>query len=376
MTSDRSADAATGTAPGRVNLIGEHTDYNGGFALPLALPHRTRARVERRGDGVVTATSATPGTSAATFDVTTQPGDVDGWAAYVAGVFWALREAGHELPGANVHIDSDVPTGAGLSSSAALECAVIVALDELAGLGIDRTSLALTAQRAENEYVGAPTGAMDQIASLYGDTGQVVLFDAREIRADPIPCDLEGAGLTLLIIDTRAEHQHAGGEYGARRATCEQAASRLGVPLLRDVQDEPIDDLLARLDGDDVTTRRVRHILTENDRVLRTVELLRDGKVRDIGSLLTESHVSMRDDYEITVAELDVAVDAALDAGALGARMTGGGFGGSIIALTDDDVVDDVTAAVRAAFATHGFGEPNVFTARPSAGAGVEEEHQ
>jgi len=368
--------AVVGSAPGRVNLIGEHTDYNGGFALPLALPHRTRARVVRRDDDTVTVASTAPGTSPVSFSVPTRPGDVDGWAAYVAGVFWSLREAGHDVPGADVHIDSDVPRGAGLSSSAALECSVLVALDHLAGLGLDRTRVALLAQRAENEYVGAPTGAMDQMAAMYGGAGQVVLFDARAVSAEPIPCDLSAAGLTLLIIDTRAEHQHAGGEYGARRATCEDAAARLGVSSLREVQDEPVDAVLARLGDDDVMHRRVRHVLTENARVLSTVQLLRDGKVSDIGPLLTASHASMRDDYEITVPELDVAVDSALSAGALGARMTGGGFGGSVIALTHTGEADDVAAAVRSSFARHGFTEPHVFTAYPADGAGIEEEPQ
>ncbi|WP_129711002.1 galactokinase [Haloactinopolyspora alba] len=363
----------TGSAPGRVNLIGEHTDYNGGVALPLALPHRTRARVQPRADGVVTASSSAPGSSTVTFDRATQPGDVDGWAAYVAGVFWSLRESGHEVPGADVVVDSDVPRGAGLSSSAALECAVLVALDRVAGLGLDRTGMALIAQRAENDYVGAPTGAMDQMAAMHGGDGQVVLFDARAVSAQPIPCDLDAAGLALLIIDTRAAHSHADGEYGARRASCEEAAAQLGVSTLRALQEQQVDAVVDRL-GDDVLRRRVRHILTENARVLRTVDLLRAGKVPDIAPLLTESHASMRDDYEISAPEVDVAVEAAMQAGALGARMTGGGFGGSVIALVDRERSDAVAEGARTAFERNGFTEPHTFVVVPAVGAGVQED--
>ncbi|NED99568.1 galactokinase [Phytoactinopolyspora halotolerans] len=373
----------TGSAPGRVNLIGEHTDYNGGFALPLALPHRTTATLRRRSDRTVTALSSSREVEPVEFTVETKPGDVAGWAAYVAGVFWALREAGHELPGVDVQIDSDVPSGAGLSSSAALECSVLTALDALAGLGLDPTTTAVLAQQAENHYVGAPTGLMDQMASMHGRAGHVVLFDAAAITAEPIPCDLAAAGLSLLIVDTRVHHRHADGEYGERRRTCEDAAQLLGVESLRDVQDEPVEQVLARLDasagagagtggtGDDVMRRRVRHVLSENERVMQTVQLLRSGRLREIGPLLTASHASLRDDYEVTVRELDVAVDAAVRAGALGARMTGGGFGGSIIALVDDGRAAAVADAVRDAFTGHGFTAPDTFVAVPSAGASV-----
>ncbi|WP_129668347.1 galactokinase [Phytoactinopolyspora endophytica] len=368
---------AVGSAPGRVNLIGEHTDYNGGFALPLALPHRATATLRRRDDRNVTVLSDGREAVPVEFDVETKPGDVEGWAAYIAGLFWALREAGHEVPGADIRISSDVPSGAGLSSSAALECSVLTGLDALAGLGLDPTTMALLAQRTENHYVGAPTGLMDQMASMHGREGHVVLFDAAAVTAEPIPCDLAAAGLSLLIVNTRVHHQHADGEYGERRRTCEDAARRLGVESLRDVQDHAVEQVLARLDdgsdagAGDVMRRRVRHVLTENQRVEETVELLRSGRLREIGPLLTASHVSLRDDYEVTVQELDVAVDAALEAGALGARMTGGGFGGSIIALVDDGQATAVAEAVRDAFAGNGFTAPDTFVAVPSAGAGV-----
>ncbi|TDD99992.1 galactokinase [Jiangella asiatica] len=363
----------TGSAPGRVNLIGEHTDYNGGFALPLAIAFRTTARVTPRTDGVVAASSSAPATVPTTFPVDSRPGDVSGWAAYVAGVFWALRDAGHDVPGADVHIDSTVPSGAGLSSSHALECSVAVTLNDLCGLGLDRTTLALLVQRAENVYVGAPTGAMDQMASLHGKDGHVILFDARAMTAEPVPCELQAAGLSLLVVDTRVHHEHTGGGYGARRASCEQAAALLGVPTLREVQDDAVDDVLGKLGDDGVMRRRVRHVLTENARVLDTVALLRSGRVGEIGPLLTASHASMRDDYEITVDEVDVAVESALAAGALGARMTGGGFGGSVVALTGTADSDRVADAVRAAFDERGFTAPSVFTVRPAAGAGIEE---
>jgi galactokinase len=365
----------TGSAPGRVNLIGEHTDYNGGFALPLAIPARTTARVRSRDDGAIVAASTAPGTQPARFAVDSSPGEVTGWAAYVAGVFWALRDAGHDVPGADVTIDSTVPSGAGLSSSHALEVAVAVTLNELHGLGLDRTTLALLVQRAENRYVGAPTGTMDQMASLYGQDGHVILFDAKAMTAQPVPCDLPAAGLSLVVVDTRVHHEHTGGGYGARRATCEQAAARLGVETLREVQGDAVDDVLGKLD-DEVMVRRVRHVLTENARVLDTVALLRAGRAAEIGPLLTESHTSMRDDYDITVAEVDLAVEAALGAGALGARMTGGGFGGSVIALTTAAGQDEVGDAVRSAFDQHGYAPPSVFTVRPAAGAGLEENSQ
>lgn len=369
-------------APGRVNLIGEHTDYNGGFALPLALPRRTLATVRPRDDGRVRAWSTAEGADMVEFNASPHLGDVTGWAAYVAGVFWALRKAGHPVPGADIEVDSNVPAGAGLSSSAALECAVIVALDHFAGLGLDATTKAMLCQHAENEYVGAPTGAMDQMAAMHGRAGHVILFDAAQVSADVVPCDLAGSGLALVIIDTRAPHRHADGEYGLRRQTCEEAARQLGVSTLRDVQDLHMSDVLTRLgappDSGPATrgsgpeiVRRVRHVLSENTRVLDTVDLLRAGRLAEIGPLLTASHASLRDDYEVTVPELDVAVEAALEAGALGARMTGGGFGGSVIALVAEGDADAVAAGVRTAFHLRGFPEPYAFTATPAAGAGI-----
>ncbi len=354
-------------APGRVNLIGEHTDYNDGFVLPLALPQRTTVRASLNdASRVRVSTVRTPGEVA--FDLSTRPGDVRGWAAYVAGVVWAMGEAGHRVPGVDLHIDSDVPVGAGLSSSAALECAVAVALDELGGLGLSRTELALLAQRAENDYVGVPCGVMDQMAAMHGQTGHLVFLDCRSLAVEQVPFDPAAAGVALLVVDTRAPHRLVDGEYADRRRTCERAAQALGVRALRDVTVDGLDDALAAL-PDETTQQRVRHVVTENARVLETVALLRDGKVGDVGPLLSASHASMRDDYQITVPEVDVAVEAALEAGALGARMTGGGFGGCVIALIDAAAVDAIMGRVRSAFAKHGFAEPVAFVADPADGA-------
>jgi galactokinase len=350
-------------APGRVNLIGEHTDYNDGFVLPFALPQRVVAAAGRASDGW-TVTSDFAADPVRFTDISKQ-GAVDGWAAYVAGVAWALREAGHEVPAANLALVSDVPVGAGVSSSAALESAVLTALVDLGGLDIPVPDRPAIAQRAENVYVGAPTGIMDQSASIRCEAGKALFLDCRSYRVEQIPF---AEGLAVLVIDSKAPHQHVDGEYGARRRSCEEAARILGVPALRDVSTDDLDDALDRL-ADEVMRRRVRHVVTENQRVLDTVALLRSGRVREIGPLMTASHASMRDDFEITVEQIDVAVEAALVAGAYGARMTGGGFGGCILALIDADRADAVTAAVEAAFERRGFAAPTPFVAVPSKGA-------
>ncbi|MEH0935172.1 galactokinase [Micromonospora psammae] len=356
-------------APGRVNLIGEHTDYNDGFVLPFALPLRTVAAAGPQ-DGERWTVSSELSDSAVSFDAgdLASPGRVTDWAAYVAGVVWSLREAGHRVPGARIAIASDVPLGSGLSSSAALEAAVLAALVDLGGLDLPADRQPRLAQRAENDYVGAPTGIMDQSAVIRCRAGHALFLDCRDESIEHIPFDLDAAGLAVLVIDSRAPHRHADGEYASRRASCERAASRLGVPALRDVAVADLDDALARLD-DDETRRRVRHVVTEDQRVLDTVELLRAGRVREIGPLLTESHISMRDDFEITVPEIDTAVEAALAAGALGARMTGGGFGGCVLALVDADRADAVAAAVTSAYAERGFAAPGTLTVLPAAGA-------
>jgi galactokinase len=353
-------------APGRVNLIGEHTDYNDGFVLPFALPQRVQAAA---------ALSPVPGWTVCsdfapepvTF-TSTELGAVDGWAAYAAGVVWALQDAGFEVPPARIALSSDVPVGAGVSSSAALESAVLTALVELGGLDLPVAQRPALAQRAENLYVGAPTGIMDQSAAIRCQAGRALFLDCRSLEVEQIPFDLAAAGLSILVINSNAPHRHVDGEYGARRRSCEEAARILGVKALRDVT---TDDLTAALETlpDDLMRRRVRHIVTENQRVLDTVELLRAGRIREIGPLLTASHASMRDDFEITVDQVDVAVRAALGAGAYGARMTGGGFGGCVLALIDSDATAAVTAAVRDAYAERDFTAPTTWPATPGPGA-------
>ena len=356
-------------APGRVNLIGEHTDYNDGFVLPLALEQGVAAAA-RPADGPVLRVHSTQ--LGATVEVplsTIGPGVPGGWAGYVAGVAWALREDGHDVPGLDVVVDGDIPVGAGLSSSAALECAVAVAWNDLGGLGLPRDALAAAARRAENDVVGAPTGVMDQMASLHGRAGHLVFLDTRSLAVEPVPFDPPSAGLALLVIDSKAPHALVDGEYAERRRSCEQAAEILGVPALRDVALDDLDAALARLD-DDLLRRRVRHIVTENARVLEVVAALRSGAdPRTIGPVLTASHASMRDDFEITVPEIDTAVTAALEAGAHGARMTGGGFGGCVLALVETDAVEPVVRAVEAAYAAAGFHPPAAFVATAADGA-------
>ncbi|MCO1595223.1 galactokinase [Micromonospora sp. RHAY321] len=356
-------------APGRVNLIGEHTDYNDGFVLPFALPLRTVVAADQQDGERWTVWSELSGETI-TFgaDDVAEPGRVTGWGAYVAGVVWALRDAGHQVPGARLAIASDVPLGSGLSSSAALESAVLAALLDLGGLALPAERQPRLAQRAENVYVGAPTGIMDQSAVIRCRAGHALFLDCRDESVEHIPFDLDAAGLAVLVIDSRAPHRHADGEYAARRRSCEAAAQALGVPALRDVAIDELDTALARLD-DEETRRRVRHVVTEDQRVLDTVALLRAGRVRDIGPLLTASHVSMRDDFEITVPEIDTAVEAALAAGALGARMTGGGFGGCVLALVQADRADEVAAAVTSAYAAEGFTAPGTTPVLPAPGA-------
>ena len=365
-------------APGRVNLIGEHTDYNDGFALPLAIAQGCTATVSVRADAELHVRSAQAQDVTAVALADLSPATVDGWAAYVAGVIWALQRRGVELPGLDVAVDGDVPLGSGLSSSAALSCSVLTAADDLLELGLSSADQVAVARVAENDFVGAPTGGMDQLASIRGEAGHVLLCDMRSLDTRAVPMDLAAAGLTLLVTNTQAPHRNADGEYRERRESCERAAALLGAATLREVQDDNHTDVLTRLrtaaeadlDADaDLLVRRARHILTENDRVLKLVRHLDDGDVAGIGPLLTASHASMRDDFEITVPEVDTAVDAALAAGALGARMTGGGFGGCVIALTADELVGAVTTGIRDAFSARGFTAPTSFEATPSAGA-------
>ena len=384
-------------APGRVNIIGEHTDYNGGLALPIALPHRAYLALRRREDRMVRLVSSRARESVDVLDLDAvgprgAPGEVHGWSAYIAGVAWALERDGlGPLSGFDAALVSCVPLGGGLSSSAALECATAVALDEVDGLALagpacapddaGRARLVAACVRAENEVAGAPTGGMDQSASLRCRAGHALRLDCRTGGVEQVPFDLEGAGLALLVIDTRAEHSLVDGQYGARRAACERAARALGVELLADVPPGELDAHLGRLAGcgqagAEELVRRTRHVVTEIDRTRRLVALLEDdrplagAKLEEVGALMSASHDSLRDDYECTCPELDVAVEAARAAGAHGARMTGGGFGGSAIALVDTGEADAVARAVVRAYAEAGFAAPAFLNALPSGPAG------
>ena len=350
-------------APGRVNLIGEHTDYNDGFVLPFALDAACVATVERRADARVVVRSAQQGDG----PVVVQDRPIPGWARYVAGPVLALRARGIDVGGVDVGVDSTVPVGSGLSSSAAVVCSVTAALDDLFDLRLGPDELLAVARSAENDVVGAPTGGMDQLASLRCVVGHALFCDMRSLATEAVPLPLAANGLTILVVDTRAEHRHADGEYGRRRDGCEQAAAALGVAALRDVPLAGLDDALRRLSSEELR-RYVRHIVTENDRVLQAVALLRAGTIGALGPVLTASHASMRDDYRITIPELDLAVDTLLEHGALGARMTGGGFGGCVIGLLPVGRAADAAAGVEAAFGRHGYRRPSWFTVEHAAG--------
>ncbi|WP_223775091.1 galactokinase [Streptomyces sp. 135] len=357
------------SAPGRVNLIGEYTDFNEGFVLPLALPHTAVAAVSRRTDGVLRLHSADLDAPLAELRVDElTPLSDGGWAAYPAGVVWALRDAGHPVTGADLHLASTVPTGAGLSSSAALEVVTALALDELFGLGLTRPELAVLAQRAENAFVGVPCGVMDQTASACCAEGHALHLDCRDLSIRQVPFDLAAEGLRLLVVDTRVKHALGDGAYAERRAGCEEGARTLGVSHLRDIAYEELPAALDKL-PDDKVRRYVRHIVSDDHRVERVIGLLDAGDVRAIGPVLTEGHASLRDDLRISCPELDLVVSTANAAGALGARMTGGGFGGSAIVLVETDDADRVTASVLAAFTAAGCTAPRVFPAVASAGA-------
>jgi galactokinase len=353
-------------APARVNLVGEHTDYNDGFVLPLAIDRRVTVAAARRADDLLRLLSLDKGEERLRLaDV--RPGAVHGWAAYAAGPLWALARDGVEVGGLDLVLGSDVPIGSGLSSSAAVECAVLLAARDLYGGPDDLARLASIARRAENDVVGVPCGIMDQMAALACTAAHVLLLDCRSLEADQVPFAPADAGLALLVVDTRVSHALADGGYAERRAACERAARVLGVRALRDATQADLDAAHDRLG--EGPYRRARHVVGENARVLAVVELLRRGRPDTIGDALNASHASLRDDYQVSAPELDTAVEAALGAGALGARMTGAGFGGCALALVPAGAVADVGKAVRAGFAERGFREPGIFAVEPADGA-------
>ncbi len=368
-------------APGRVNLIGEHTDYNDGYVLPIAITYGVTAAAAKRTDRQLRLVSAQAGQVTEVDVDSLRPRGTSGWGAYVAGVVWALQQRGTDLGGADVYVDGDVPRGAGLSSSAALECSAAAALCDAYGVDLTAAELVQLTKKSENQFVGVPNGIMDQSASMLATAGNALFLDARTLETRQVPIALADAGLALLVIDSKTPHALVDGEYADRRRSCEAAARLLQVAALRDVSVGSLDEAVARLTTAaptaeaDVLVRRMRHVVTENDRVLRTVDLLDSGALRTpdgaaaVGSLFTASHTSMRDDFEITAPQVDLAVESALAAGAHGARMTGGGFGGCVIALVDASRTDAVADAVGAAFTAAGFAPPVPFVTEAEAGA-------
>jgi galactokinase len=353
------------SAPGRANLIGEHTDYNLGFVFPFGIDSRTYAAVSLREDRVARVASAIDGkTYEFNLDEDSAPVDLD-WAGYPLGVAWVMRD--QLRSGFECYIDSNVPVGAGLSSSAAIECAVATALNDLNQLNLDRKQLAQIGQQAENKVVGAPTGIMDQMASMLAQQDSAVLIDCRTLDTEVISLGLQARGLVIAVIDTGVKHRHADGGYGSRRASCELGAKLMGVASLRDLTSADLPRAAQLLD--DETFRRVKHIVTENERVVAAVSALKAGDMPGLGRLLDASHVSMRDDFEISIDELDEAVLAALDSGAVGARMTGGGFGGAAIALIEQSKLPALRGAVEARYLQKGYSPANIFLVSPESGA-------
>jgi galactokinase len=351
-------------APGRVNLIGEHIDYSDGYVLPFAIADRTHAAISQRNDSLVRIASRQRKDALFAIDLAdVKPGSSGEWEKYVLGVIWSLDIT----TGLDILIDGSVPAGAGLSSSAALECSVAIALNLLFDLGKSQADLARATQRAENEYVGMPCGIMDQSVSLMAQAGAALLLDCRDLTTQTIPFNVADHGLELLIIDTQAHHALVDGGYAERRASCESAVAKLGVRSMRELTLESLNDAKQELTPTEFV--RARHAVTEIARVRSAVEALRASDFTTLGQLLNGSHNSLRDDYTVSCPELDIAVQASLDAGALGARMVGGGFGGSAIALIKAEDSNATRSSISEAFAENGFKAPRFFTSQPSQGA-------
>ena len=351
-------------APGRVNLIGEHIDYSDGFVLPFAIKDRTLVAARKRNDSTVRIASAQRRNKIVTVDISkVKPGLKGEWERYALGVLWALDVK----DGVDLLIDGHVPLGAGLSSSAALECSVATAMNHLFDLGFNLEELARLTQKAENQYVGVPCGIMDQSVSLMATQGSALLLDCRDLTTKNIPFDVASSGLELLIIDTQAHHALTDGGYAERRASCESVVAKLGITSLRELSMEQLDNSRGLLTETEFV--RARHAVTEMKRVLECVTALSNSDFEKVGHLINQSHASLRDDYTVSCPELDTAVEAALAAGALGSRMVGGGFGGSAIALIQASKTTETIKAVEKAFASKGFKAPRFFTSLPSQGA-------
>ncbi len=356
-------------APGRVNLIGEHTDYNGGFVLPCAINYQTVIAAEPRKDSLIYVVAADFGEQVSTFDLS-QPIEHDAaapWSNYVRGVAWVMQGQGHKLRGANLVIAGDVPQGAGLSSSASLEVAVGTALARLSGLTIDFKTIALNGQKAENEFVGMRCGIMDQFISALGQQDHALLIDCRSLdeRAVSIP-----AGTAIIIANSNVKRGLVDSEYNTRRKECETAAAHFGVPALRDVSPDIF--ALHADELDETVAKRARHVITENARTEAAAEALAQGDLKQMGRLMAESHISMRDDFEITVPPIDALVEiiGQVIGEAGGVRMTGGGFGGCVIALAPQEFAPAVEAAIAQKYPAASGLEATVYICQASAGAG------
>ena len=354
------------TAPGRVNLIGEHVDFLDGFVLPFAISDVTTVAIAKNSSGKIRTASIQKKGAISTIESTQlKPKSGEAWTRYPVGVIWALGIDS----GLDILIDGHVPLGAGLSSSAALECAVATAINELFNLGLALPELSRAAQRAENVYVGMPCGIMDQSVSLMATQGNALLLDTRDLSTEQIPFDIAPLGLELLVVDTQVHHALVDGGYAERRASCEKAIADLNIKSLRDIS---IADFVSRRNElDDKTYLRAFHGVTEMKRVLDAVTLLKSGDFVGFGEIVTAAHISLRDNYTVSCPELNLAVDTALKFGALGSRMIGGGFGGSAIALIKAKDSELIKSEIRSEFMKARFKGPRFFSALPSAGAKV-----
>jgi galactokinase len=357
------------SAPGRVNLIGEHVDFLDGFVLPFAISDVTTVAIAKNSSKVIRVASIQKDSEITSIDISKiAPMTGEPWARYPIGVLWAL---GNEAlsNGLDILVDGRVPLGAGLSSSAALECAVATAVNELFGLNLSLPELARIAQKGENVYVGMPCGIMDQSVSLMATKGNALLLDTRDLSTEQIPFDIAPLGLELLVIDTQVHHALVDGGYAERRASCEKAVADLGITSLRDISVSEFEARKSELDAN--TYIRAYHGVTEMKRVLDAVVLLKSGDFVGFGEIVTLAHQSLRDNYTVSCPELDLAADTATRFGALGARMIGGGFGGSAIALIKARDSELIKSEIRGAFMASKFKAPRFFSALPSQGAAV-----
>jgi len=361
-------------APGRVNVIGEHTDYNDGFVLPMAIDRYTVVAAAPATDGAARiCLRSTAGDGAVSLDLgkPVKPAPKGAWSNYPVGVIAGFLARGVKLGGFDALVHSTVPLGGGLSSSAALEVATATLLEAITGQKLDPVEKALLCQKAEHDYAGMPCGIMDQFISVMGKENHLLLLDCRSRKPELVP--MTDPAMALLIINTNVKHELTGGEYAQRRAQCEQAAEALGVPSLRDATA----DMLARARGkmEDVAFRRARHVISEIERTVHAAEGVRASNWPTVGQLMYASHTSLRDDYEVSCAELDAVVEIAQaigpKGGVSGCRMTGGGFGGCAVALVQADKVDAISRHLAAEYERRTKIKPTLFVSRPAGGASV-----